>query len=289
MSETQEKALRVGFIGLGFIGAPMAARLPEAGFETWVHDISTDAMAPLVEAGAHAADSAADVASHAEIIGVCVLDDAQTESVVAGPGGLLETARPGTIIALHGTIHPETTKRLAETAAAKSVTLVDAQMTGGPHGDAAGTLRYMVGGSEQDFERVRPFLAASGQDIIHCGPLGAGTTAKLGNNLVQYCFWQALTEAQNLTRSQGVADEKIQEVLGWILNDSAVLMLAGRNALEADPGNDFLAERFAGAAKLLEKDLGLALEVGHAAGLKMPAAELTARSAAAILALPPED
>lgn len=286
MSGTQQTTLKAGFIGLGFIGGPMATRLPQAGFETWVHDISTEAMAPLIEAGAHGAESAAAVASNADVIGVCVLDDAQTESVVCGAGGLLETARPGTIIALHGTIHPDTTKRLAEQAAAAQVSLVDAQMTGGPHGAAAGTLRYMVGGSEEDFARVRPFLEASGKDIIHCGPLGSGTAAKLGNNLVQYCFWHALTEAQSLTRSQGIADEKIQEVLGWILNDSAILMLAGRNALEADPGNDFLADRFQGAAKLLEKDLGLALEVGRAAGIKMPAAELTSRSAAAILAIP---
>ena len=286
MSATEQTNLKAGFIGLGFIGGPMATRLPQAGFETWVHDIAAEAMAPLVEAGAHRAESAADVARHADVIGVCVLDDAQTEAVVCGTGGLLETARPGTIIALHGTIHPETTKRLAEKTAERGVSLVDAQMTGGPHGAAAGTLRYMVGGSEEDFARVRPFLQASGQDIIHCGPLGTGTAAKLGNNLVQYCFWQALTEAQSLTRSQGIADEKIQEVLGWILNDSAILMLAGRNALEADPGNDFLAERFTGAAKLLEKDLGLALEVGQAAGLELPAADLTSRSAGAILALP---
>lgn len=288
MNETEDTGQRVGFIGLGFIGGPMAARLPRAGFETWVHDISSEAMAPLVAAGAHATTSAAAVAGKAGIIGVCVLDDVQTETVVCGTGGLLETAQPGTIIALHGTIHPDTTRRLAAAATAKGVSLVDAQMTGGPHGAAAGTLRYMVGGSEADFARIRPFLAASGQDIIHCGPLGTGTVAKLGNNLVQYCFWQALTEAQSLTRSQGIADEKIQEVLGWILNDSAVLMLAGRNALEADPDNDFLAERFAGAAKLLEKDLGLALEVGQDAGIDMPAATLTARSAAAILALPPK-
>lgn len=277
-----------GFIGLGFIGQPMALRVAGGGFETWVHDLSAEATAPLAEAGAHIAADAAEVASHAAVIGVCVVDDAQTESVVCGSGGILETAAEGTLVALHGTIHPDTTKKLADAASARGVRLVDAQMTGGPHGAAAGTLRYMVGGEEADFEAVKPFLAASGSEIIHCGPLGSGTVAKLANNLVQYTFWKALMEAQSLTRSQGIEDERLQEVLGWIMGDSAVLMMAGRNALEADPGNEFLAERYAGAGKLLEKDLGLALEVAARAGLDLPAAALTARSAAEIFALPPD-
>lgn len=278
-----------GFVGLGFIGQPMALRVVGAGFETWVHDLSDEAKSPLAEAGAHLARNAAEIAQHASVIGVCVVDDAQTETVVTGAGGILETATEGTLIALHGTIHPDTTTRLAAAAGAQGVRLVDAQMTGGPHGAAAGTLRYMVGGETEDFEKVKPFLEASGSEIIHCGPLGSGTVAKLANNLVQYTFWKALVEAQSLTRSQGIADERMQEVLGWIMGDSAVMMMAGRNALEADPGNDFLAERYAGAQKLLEKDLGLALEVAQRAGLELPAGALTSRSGAEIFALPKKD
>ncbi|MFP6662705.1 MAG: NAD(P)-dependent oxidoreductase [Deltaproteobacteria bacterium] len=283
---TSRKLHRVGFIGLGFIGAPMAKRLAAAGFETWVHDISPDAVAALTDAGAKAGKSAAEVARHTQIVGVCVVDDAQTESVVCGPDGLLEGAASGMIIAVHGTIHPDTTQKLAARADARGVRLIDAQMTGGPHGAAAGTLRYMVGGSKEDVARAQPFLEASGSEIIHCGPLGSGTVAKLANNLVQYTFWNALMEAQELTRSQGMPDAKLQEVLGWILGDSATLMMAGRNALEADPDNEFLAGRYAGAGRLLEKDLGLALEVAAAAGLDLPATKLTAKSAASIFALP---
>jgi 3-hydroxyisobutyrate dehydrogenase-like beta-hydroxyacid dehydrogenase len=277
---------RAGFIGLGFIGEPMAKRLPAAGFETWVHDLSADAVAALTNAGAKAGTSAADVARHTQIVGVCVVDDAQTESVVCGSDGILEGAEPGTIIALHGTIHPDTTKKLAAQAGVCGVRLIDAQMTGGPHGAAAGTLRYMVGGSDEDVARAQPFLKASGGEIIHCGPLGSGTVAKLANNLVQYSFWNALIEAQELTRSQGIDDAKLHEVLGWILGDSATLMIAGRNALEADPDNEFLAGRYAGVGRLLEKDLGLALEVAAAANLELPATKLTASSAATIFALP---
>ncbi|MEO2168194.1 MAG: NAD-binding protein, partial [bacterium] len=109
---------------------------------------------------------------------------------------------------------------------------------------------------------------------------------KLANNLVQYSFWNALIEAQELTRSQGIDDAKLHEVLGWILGDSATLMIAGRNALEADPDNEFLAGRYAGGGRLLEKDLGLALEVAAAAGLELPVTKLTASSAATIFALP---
>ncbi|MEN8185272.1 MAG: NAD(P)-dependent oxidoreductase [Myxococcota bacterium] len=277
---------RVGFIGLGNIGAPMARNLCGGTFEVIVFDLQEEAMAPLLEAGAKAAASAREVGERSEMVGVCVVDDAATFAVVAGEDGILAGAAAGTIIALHGTIHPDTARRLGEQAAASGVAVVDAQMTGGPRGAEARQLRYMVGGDAQVLERCRPVLETSAAEITHCGALGMGAVAKLCNNLAQYVAWQGFVEADRLARHAGLDPEILLQVLSWLMNDNARLMLAGRNALEAAPDNEFLGSRMGAAMRLAEKDLSLALDVARWVEVSLPGAGLCAQEAARLFGVP---
>ncbi len=276
---------RVGFIGLGYIGAPMASALCEK-FETAVCDIRPEAVASLVEAGGVAAASPGEVASRSEVVGVCVVDDVGTEKVVAGEEGILSGAEAGTVVAVHGTIHPDTARRLAEQAEPKGVQVIDAQMTGGPALAEERKLRFMVGGERAAFERAKPYLEAMGRDITHCGDLGLGAVAKLCNNLVRYGFWQMVVDAERLASGAGLSTEKLHDVLGWILDDNSRVMLAGRAALEKDPENEILKQRFTEVMLLAEKDLGLALDVARSVGVALPQAGLASQLVARMYAVP---
>jgi 3-hydroxyisobutyrate dehydrogenase-like beta-hydroxyacid dehydrogenase len=132
----------------------------------------------------------------------------------------------------------------------------------------------MVGGDAAVLERLRPVLEKSAAQITHCGELGNGATAKLCNNLVQYTAWLGYVEADRLAAEAGLDREVFNEVLSWLMNDNARAMLAGRNALEADPDHAFLKERFTAVMLLAEKDLTLALEVARENGVAMPATGL---------------
>jgi 3-hydroxyisobutyrate dehydrogenase-like beta-hydroxyacid dehydrogenase len=255
-------------------------------FEAHVFDLNADAMQPLVEAGATAARSCREIAEHAEVIGVCVLDDAGTRAVVAGEDGLLTGARPGAIIMLHSTIHPDTARDLAGLAGEQGVHIVDAQMTGGPGGAAAGTLRYMVGGEDEVVARCRSVLEHSASEITHCGPVGAGSIAKLCNNLVQFVCWQGYVEAFRLAEHAGLSNEKLTEVLSWIMNDNARTFINMRQVREQDPGNEGLNNAFDAAMNIAEKDLTLALEVGRSVGISMPTTGLASQQVGRLFANP---
>jgi 3-hydroxyisobutyrate dehydrogenase-like beta-hydroxyacid dehydrogenase len=172
-------ATRVGFIGLGRIGKPIAVDILAAGFDLMVYDIRAEPVRELADLGAKPAASLSVLARHAEILAVAVVDDAQVEEVLSGPGGLFEGARRGAIIAIHSTIMPATVRKLAGAAAAKHLRFVDAALSGGEAGARERQLCYMVGGEESVVEAVRPVLAASAAHIFHLGPLGSGATAKL--------------------------------------------------------------------------------------------------------------
>jgi 3-hydroxyisobutyrate dehydrogenase-like beta-hydroxyacid dehydrogenase len=278
-------SLTVGFIGLGDIGGPMARNLCER-FETIVYDLDAEAVKKLVEAGAKPAQSSLEVAASCDISCVCVLDDAATRAVVAGEEGLLAGARPGSLIVIHSTIHPDTVRELAERAAKQDVALVDAQMTGGAAAVKARQLRYMVGGDADDLDRCTPVLEASAGQITRCGPVGSGAVAKLCNNLVQFTCWQAFEEGLRLARRAGLEKDTILEVLGWIMNDNARAFFAGRDARAADPANEFLDTRFDAVMKLAEKDMTLALSLARSVGVSMPTAGLCTQQLARLFGVP---
>ncbi|MED5260946.1 MAG: NAD(P)-dependent oxidoreductase [Myxococcota bacterium] len=263
---------RVGFIGLGDMGEPMARNLCGGSFEVVVYDLRSEVVSEVANAGAHGASSCREVGERSEVVGLCVIDDAATEAVA---GEVLEGAAPGSVLAIHGTVSPAAVQRIAAKAAAQECEVVDAQVTGGRGRASQRQLRYMVGGSDAAVERCRPVFATSAEEITHCGPLGMGSIAKLCNNLVQFQAWQGYVEASLLAEKSGLSREKLFEVLSWILNYNARAFLMARSVIKEQPANEALVERFEGVMQLAEKDLRLALDLASDVGVSMPFTDLS--------------
>jgi len=273
-----------GFVGLGNIGNPMASQVAKR-FDTYVFDLLPEAVARLEAAGAKGSRDCSELASHCDVIGVCVLNDAGTRSVVTGDKGLLEGAKPGSVIALHGTIHPDTVLEVAELALKQEVFVIDAQVTGGAAGAEKGTLTTMVGGPAEAIDKARPYFESFSAQVTHCGPLGTGAVAKLCNNLVQFQTWHAMTEASRLANASGIEHETLMEVLSWTLSDGARATLAVRNLLLAQPEHPEMRQRFEEVLGLAEKDLSLALEVARDSEVALPGTELCLNKMPEVLGL----
>jgi len=263
---------RVGFIGLGDMGEPMARNLCGGKFEVAIYDLRSEVVREVSSAGAHGASNCREVGERSEVVGICVIDDAATEAVARE---VLEGVAPGSVLAIHGTVSPAAVHRIAANATARDCEVVDAQVTGGRSRASQRQLRYMVGGSEAAVERCRPVFATSAEEITHCGPLGMGSIAKLCNNLVQFQAWQGYVEAALLAEKSGLSREKLFEVLSWIMNDNARAFLMARSVLKEQPPNEALVERFEGVMQLAEKDLRLALELAAEVGVAMPFTDLS--------------
>lgn len=173
--------MRVGFIGLGSQGAPMARRIVEAGFETTLWARRAEALAPFADTAARVAGSPAEVAAASDLVCLCVVDDQGVEEVAEG---VLAGFRKGGIIAVHSTVHPDTCRRLAERALGQGVSVLDAPVSGGGRGAAEGTLLVMVGGPGEAVEVCRPVFSSYGDPVVHLGDVGTGQVAKLLNNLL---------------------------------------------------------------------------------------------------------
>src|SRR5688500_13689682 len=173
----------VGVIGLGAMGAPMARNLLKRGHTVTVFARRAEAMAPLTRAGARGAASPAEVASQSDVTITMVLDSQAVEHVTIGPGGIIESAKPGSVVVDHSTIDPETARRVAKTLATRSIEMIDAPVSGGAAVADAGTLSVMAGGDQTVLERVRPILECYATTIAHIGPSGAGQVAKACNQI----------------------------------------------------------------------------------------------------------
>lgn len=254
--------MKIGFIGLGMQGKHLAINLADAGFDLMVFDIRQEPMQELSAAGAMIANNCAGVAAHAEIIQVCVLDDRQTENVVAGPDGLLSTAAPGTIIVLHSTIEPATVTRLAEKAALQEVDVIDAPVSGSERGAISKTMSYMVGGPKPIVERCRPLFETSGRKIQHVGSLGAGIRAKLAHQIIISINMMAAYEGMRLGTEAGL-DAKILEK---VINEG---MAQSRMA------DNWSSQAFGPhSRKVFYKDLQLGLKLANELGISAPGAGL---------------
>ena len=206
-------SMKVGFVGLGNMGMPLATNLVEAGFDVMAYDVREDRVRASAAKGAKAGNSIADIANHGEVIALAVVDDEQVQAVVAGENGLLTASSPGTVIAIHSTIHPRTVKALAETALAKGVAVVDAQMSGGAAGARNKTLCFMVGGNKAHFEKCRPLLQASGKHIFHMGALGTGAAAKLAQQTMVLVNILSAYEGMSLAEKAGIDVDVFQELV----------------------------------------------------------------------------
>jgi 2-hydroxy-3-oxopropionate reductase len=256
-------AEKVGFIGLGIMGKPMAKNLMDAGYELSVHNRSREPVDELAEDGAAAATSPKDVAENSDVIVTMLPDSPQVEEVVLGEDGVLEGIREGALLVDMSTISPVVTEELAEAVKKRGASMLDAPVSGGDVGAIEGTLSIMVGGSEEDFERAKPLFDVMGKIVTHVGPTGTGQVTKAANQVVVALTIEAVSEALVLGSKGGVSPEKILDVLSGGLAGNKVMEVKREKFLSHtfDPG--FRSE-------LHHKDLGIALAAGREYGVALP-------------------
>ncbi|WP_280387250.1 NAD(P)-dependent oxidoreductase [Nocardia wallacei] len=264
---------RVGFIGLGNMGAPMAERLLDRPGGLVVCDVRPEATQTFTARGAEAADSPADTAARAAVISVVVLDDDQVRKVVTGTDGILRTAEPGTVVAVHSTISDATAVELADECAGRGVEFVDAPISGGAQGAKQGRLAVMVGGSDTAFERIREPFGRWADLVVHAGPAGAGTRMKLARNLLHFVAFTAASEAQRLAETAGLDITDLGKVVRHsdaVTGGPGAIML--RETTAPVPPGDFWHSILGHVRDLGEKDLSLALSLGERLGIELPLA-----------------
>jgi 2-hydroxymethylglutarate dehydrogenase len=255
--------MRVGFIGLGSMGRPMALNLLKRGQELVVNDIIPEAVAELVRAGARAGASPAAVAGQVEVLITMLPNAAIVAGVMTGENGVLAGARPGLAVVDMSSVGPGDSRRLAAMAAQKQVAYLDAPVSGGVRGAAAGQLTIMAGGSEEDFLKVKPVLECLGEKIYHVGAVGAGDAVKIVNNLLLGINMAAVAEALVLGVKAGLKPEAMLAIIGNSSGESY--------AFKAKVPNFVLPGRFeAGFALALQaKDLDLALQTAREHGVPL--------------------
>lgn len=268
---------RVGFAGLGTMGAAMAANLARAGFPLTVWNRTRGRAGPLRELGALEAASARELGASAEIAVTCLSDTPDVEAVLfgsAGPAdrptdGLADGLAPGSLVIDCSTISPEGARRFAARLAARGIRMVDAPVSGGSEGAQQGTLTIMVGGEGQDVDRARPILAAMGRSITHMGPLGSGQATKAVNQVILCGTYLGVAEGIVLAMKAGLDVERVVAALmggaarSWVLENRSGRMIADDYPLGFKLG-------------LHRKDMAIALELARAVGAALPVAALAA-------------
>jgi 3-hydroxyisobutyrate dehydrogenase len=265
---SEGETLRVGCVGLGIMGRPMALNVIRAGFPVTAWNRSANArFDEVVAAGASRAGSPREVAERSDVVVVNVTDSPDVEAVILGEQGIIHGARSGTIVIDNSTISPDVTRAIAARLHERDVALLDAPVSGGERGAVEGTLSIMVGGEAWALEKVRPVLEAMGKRIVHCGPSGAGQTVKLCNQVVVGLHNLAMSEALVLAAKAGVSvDRMLEAVSAGAAGSWALSNLAPR----------ILKRDFAPGFKigLQQKDLKLALEAGRSARAPLPGTAL---------------
>ena len=264
----------VAFVGLGIMGAPMAGHLIDAGFDVIGVNRSPEKVQELVERGGRGADNIADAAREADVVAVMVPDSPDVQEVLAGDGGVFDTAKPGTLVIDFSSIRPDVTADLAAQAKEKGLRILDAPVSGGQAGAEAATLSIMVGGEEADFDAARPVLDAVGKTIVHVGPNGSGQTVKAANQLIVAGNIQLLAEAVAFLEAYGVDTKAALTVLGGGLAGSKVLDQKGENMLSRSFQPGFRIE-------LHDKDLGIVTSAAREAGVVIPLGAVVAQLMAA--------
>ncbi len=274
---------RVGYIGLGSMGAPMAMRLVGWPGGLTVYDVRDEAMAPFAEAGAAVAASVTDVAA-ADLIDVTVLDDAQVREVV---GELAEHAGAGTVIAIHSTIGAATAAELADRYGAQGIHVIDAPVSGGAGAAEKGQLATMVGAPRDVYERVKPVFKQWASLVIHAGEPGAGTRMKLARNMLTFTSFAAACEAMRLAEAAGLDLQALGRVVRHTdaLTGGAGAIMIRENMHDLEPGH-WLYDGFTHTRGLGEKDLSLALALGDSVGVELPLAQIALGTLAAGLGVP---
>jgi 3-hydroxyisobutyrate dehydrogenase-like beta-hydroxyacid dehydrogenase len=248
---------KVGLIGLGEMGLPMARNLVARGFEVTGYDLRGEACEALAASGGTAARSAGDAVRNRDAVVVMVRTPAQAEQVVLGESGALALARPGAMLIVMSTIGVKSMRRLGAAARERGLGFLDAPVSGGRARAEAGTLTIIVGGSAQDLATARPVLGAVGSQIEHVGDVGAGTAVKMANQALLTISLLAAREAAELARGEGVSTERLWEVLRTCTGTTWVV--------ENWPVAEAWIDRYSPGTSLdiLVKDMGLALDLVH--------------------------
>jgi 3-hydroxyisobutyrate dehydrogenase len=259
---------RAGFIGLGNIGKPMAIHLAKSEFPCTVYDINPKACEELAAEGTSVAQNPAQLAANADYIGICVRDDADTFAVMEGENGILSTAQRGTIVAIHSTVKLDTINKLAQIAAQKGITVIDAPITGGAHGAAAKKLCYMVGGAAETINTVEKFMLTSGEKVIHAGELGCGMKLKLCNNLMTYLELMAVHEGMKLAKASGLNLDVLKEVTtaNGVLTPSMKMFYDTKKGFDEKTFADIMV----GFKAVAVKDLSSALDFADTLNISLP-------------------
>ncbi|MFO1205928.1 MAG: NAD(P)-binding domain-containing protein [Burkholderiales bacterium] len=268
---------RVGFIGLGVMGRPMALHLLRAGHPLAVYARRPAALAPLTEQGAVACASPAELARRCDVVFTMVTTGADVEAVVLGAGGVIEGARPELLVIDHSTIAPATAQHVATDLAARGVAFLDAPVSGGEQGAIDAALSIMVGGAADAFRRAEPLLRRLGRTVLRIGESGAGQAAKAANQLAIVLMLEGIAEALTLASASGVDPGKVLEALRGGAAASRMLDVMGPKMVSRDfrPGVE---------ARLHHKDVHIALDCAAAVGLAIPGAAVAAQTFNALMA-----
>lgn len=263
--------MRVGFIGLGAMGRPMALNLMKGGHDMAVWARRAASTQPLADAGARVCATPAEVARHSEVVFTMVSAGHDVEEVVLGPDGIADGARPGGVVIDCSTIPAATIRSIAASLQARAVHLLDAPVSGGEPGAIAGTLSIMVGGDERVFERMRPLLECLGKTLVYIGGSGAGQVAKAVNQLALVVTIQGIAEAMVFARANGVAFEPVWQAMMQGLAGSKMLEIVGQRMMRREfvMGID---------ASLHHKDAHIVLQTARESCATVPGVALAAQA-----------
>jgi len=258
---------RVGYIGLGLMGRPVALNLLRAGYSVAVYARRESAALPLVAAGATAYASPQALAAACDIIFINVSDSPDVEAVVLGEQGVIHGARAGCVVVDMSTISPSVSRSIADKLSSKGIDMLDAPVSGGTVGAKAGSLSVMVGGKVDVFKRLLPLFDVIGENITHVGSHGAGQVAKACNQLIVAQMMAAIGEAFVLAEASGVDPGKVREALMGGFAGSRILEVHGQRMLDSDFEPGF-------KARLHQKDLRIVREAAAEIGLSLPGTEM---------------
>ncbi len=254
---------KIGFIGLGIMGSPMAKNLLKAGYSLTVYDIVPEKIDDVVKAGAQAGSSNKEVAEKSEIVITVLPNSPEVKEAVLGVDGVLDGADPGTILVDMSSIAPLASKEVSERAKEKGVVVLDAPVSGGEPKAVDGTLAIMVGGPQETFEKVRDILGVMGASVTLVGEIGSGNMTKLANQIIVALNIAAMSEAMVLAAKAGVDPEKVFQAIRGGLAGSTVLDAKMPLVLEGNFKPGFRIE-------LHIKDLANALDTAHEVGVPVP-------------------
>ena len=262
--------MKIGFIGLGIMGRPMALNLLQGGFDLTVWARRAESMQPLLDAGAKGAVSPAAVAASVDLVISMVADAPDVEEVMLGAQGVASAARPGLVAVDMSTIQPAAARDIAARLSAQGVDFLDAPVSGGEVGAIAGSLSIMVGGSEAAFARARPAFECMGKNIVHVGASGAGQVAKAANQIVTGVGVLTVAEALNFAAKNGVDPAKVREALLGGFAYSKILENHGQRMLDRNFKPGF-------KSWMHQKDLNIVMKSAHELGLCLPVSAATAQ------------